>query len=546
MKKHLVIYFLLLSLIATSQTPEIMWSFDTHDASFGQSAAGDIDGDGLLELVFGCYRNDSCVYALNAEDGSLLWKVNTRYPGYEGCNDVAPLIYDVDDDGMLDVIVPSSCNPTTYCFNGADGEIKWQTPTAGSDSPPTISDIDNDGQLEILHGGFDGHVLCINALNGNMEWSLNVDEDSWVQTAPTIVDLDGDGMIDFVVATEKSDTNRVYAYRGVDHSLLWQYTMSDWVYHGTAVADLDQDGLPELVLGDYNGKLVALNAEDGSEAWTYTYSTSGGYYIGSPATIADLDGDGLCEVVFCNWFKIIALRNNGTMSWNYTIPGYETAFRGAVLSDVDNDGLPDAVFGTSGGSVMALSGLNGSVLWSVDLQTHYGMTFPLDHAPIISDFDGDGGLDLFVVGGHAEYPDFYNDYGRAYALSIGQGTGPDWLMFQNNIHRTGSICNASVSSEQPIKTELLPGINIFPNPSSGLVNIEINNPDKTNLLIEILDIFGRLVFSYYSENEIVDFFRFSWNGKDNNGKLLPEGLYFVRVYCSNEVQSGKIIMCDTE
>ena len=89
--------FLLLPLCsAVAQNPEILWSFDTRDASFGQTAAGDIDGDGRLELVFGCYRNDSSVYALNAEDGSLLWKNETHGPGTDGCNDTAPVIVDID------------------------------------------------------------------------------------------------------------------------------------------------------------------------------------------------------------------------------------------------------------------------------------------------------------------------------------------------------------------------------------------------------------------------------------------------------------------
>ena len=60
--------FICLSPVTQGQTPRILWRFDTKGASFGQSAAGAIDGDGELELVFGCYRNDSAVYALNAED----------------------------------------------------------------------------------------------------------------------------------------------------------------------------------------------------------------------------------------------------------------------------------------------------------------------------------------------------------------------------------------------------------------------------------------------------------------------------------------------
>jgi outer membrane protein assembly factor BamB len=265
MKKTISSFIILCCILSlakiNAQTHQIKWSFDTKDASFGQSAAGDIDHDGKLEIVFGCYRNDSCVYALNAENGSLLWKYNT-HTSAEGCNDVAPIIYDVDNDDSLEVIVPSSCNPKCFCFNGKTGAVKWQTNTRGSDSPPTIADIDNDGKPEILFGEFGGYVMCINGEDGSVAWEIPVDTNSWIQTAPTIVDVDGDGQLDFVVGTWNTDTityNKVYAYRGDTHSLLWSYPIgigiSNVMYHGTAVADLDHDGKPELVIGSYNDTL---------------------------------------------------------------------------------------------------------------------------------------------------------------------------------------------------------------------------------------------------------------------------------------------------
>ena len=79
MKKHLLLLFLLAAVSkANAQFPQIKWWFDTDDSAFGQSASGDIDKDGKPEIVFGCYRNDSMVYALNAENGTLLWKYNTH------------------------------------------------------------------------------------------------------------------------------------------------------------------------------------------------------------------------------------------------------------------------------------------------------------------------------------------------------------------------------------------------------------------------------------------------------------------------------------
>ena len=57
-----------------AQTPSILWHFNTHDASFGNAALGDLDHDGRPEIAFSSYWGDSCIYVLNAEDGTLLWK----------------------------------------------------------------------------------------------------------------------------------------------------------------------------------------------------------------------------------------------------------------------------------------------------------------------------------------------------------------------------------------------------------------------------------------------------------------------------------------
>ncbi|MBK5284482.1 MAG: PQQ-like beta-propeller repeat protein, partial [Bacteroidia bacterium] len=296
MKKILFFFIFIASITSKAQTPTIKWWFDTNDASFGQPAAGDIDGDGMLEVVFGCYRNDSSVYALNAENGSLLWKYNTHPVGAEGCNDVAPVIYDVDNDTHLEVIVPSSCNPVTFCFDGQTGAVKWQCNTRGSDSPPTIADLDNDGTPEILHGEFGGYVKCINGENGSPAWEIPVDTNSWIQTAPTIVDLDNNGQLDFVVGTWNfNHLDSIYAFRGDNHTRMWAYPVHNYMYHGTAVADLDNDGKPELVIGSYNDTLYCINGENGTTKWKYAGS---GGYIGAPASIGDIDNDGHCEVVF--------------------------------------------------------------------------------------------------------------------------------------------------------------------------------------------------------------------------------------------------------
>lgn len=494
MKYLILIIFFMFNPGLNSQTPQIKWWFDTFDSSYGQSAAGDIDNDGKDEIVFGCYRNDSNVYALNAEDGSLLWKYNTSGL-QEGCNDAAPLIFDVDNDGRLDVVVASSCNPFTYCFDGLTGAVKWKTASRGSDSPPSVADIDGDGQNEILHGEMGGYILCLNAIDGSVKWEILVDPDSWVQTAPTIVDLDGDGMLDFVAATWSfNDASKLYAYKGSDNSLLWSLDMKGLVYHGTAVADIDNDGKTDLMLGDYSGTLWAVNAADGSVKWTFNSAT----YIGSPVVTGDLDDDGYCDIVFTSASKVYALKNDGSILWQYDIPNFKQSFRGAALSDIDNDGLPDVIFGTQGGLLISLKGTNGSEISRVDLETHYGDVFSIDHAPVIADFDKDGILDAFIVGGHTDYPEFSTNYGRGYAVSLGIGKGPEWKMFQFDNHRTGSICGIPSDAR---KTSEDGSVNVRMDNKSDRIFITGN---KLLNQIYIYDLKGRIISITNPQNENCD------------------------------------------
>jgi outer membrane protein assembly factor BamB len=410
--------------LTSKRDDQILWWYQLNAPSFGSSAVADIDEDGFLEIVFGTYFNDEHIYALNAEDGSLLWSYDTG-----GCNDASPVIADVDLDGHLEVVIPASSPSKVYCFNGMNGTVEWSRSTGASnciDSPPAVADVDNDEKPEVLLGTFYGNVFCLNGEDGSIRWQKNLGSTSYIQSDPAVLDVNDDGQLDVVVAQFAGDC-RVYTLWGNNGSTLWYSDLpSDYMYHGCSFADLDEDGKPELIIGSYDSHVYVFNAEDGSLAWQYVAP----YYIGAPTSIGDLNNDGHLEVVFVSYNILGVLSWTGSLLWSVSTGG--NMFRGAALSDIDGEGTLDVVFGSEDGILRALKGSNGEVLWTCDLEAHYGMVFEIDHAPVIADLNNDGRLDVFVIGGYGISDPWTDNHGRAYALTAGNGSGPGWPMFRHD------------------------------------------------------------------------------------------------------------------
>lgn len=523
MRPYLIITLFVFCLKYTlhPEEPEIKWYFDLKSFSAGMAASADIDGDGKLEIVFGCYRNDGGLYALNAEDGSLLWSYFPHNPPREGCNDAAPLIFDVNGDGMPEVIAASSCTPKTICLDGKTGSLIWEANTRGSDSPPTIARLDSNGKLCILHGEFGGWVRCLEAESGKMLWELPVNMNSWVQTAPTIIDLNNDGQLDFVVGTwEFYNLDSLYAYDGNTRERLWTVPIHGHIYHGSAVADFDKDKLPEILVGSYNNKLYCLNGENGSIDWTYEGPGS----VACPVVTGDIDNDGECDIVFTSWYKVIALNNSGKVKWEYVIPDYSSNFRGVALADINDDTFTDVIFGTGSGHFIGLNGRDGSMIFDMDIAALYGANeFDINHAPIIADFDMDGNLEAFFAGGWGvSSPTIDGNYGRAYMVGIGKGKGPDWLMFQHDANRQSSMCynNITVVNDG---NQRVNEIVSYPSPSSEYIELKGINPGvnpRVDNAIHIYNALGECVLT-----NIIKYSNFDYK---INLRQLPNGIYFAK------------------
>jgi outer membrane protein assembly factor BamB len=237
-----------------------------------------------------------------------------------------------------------------------------------------------------MYQGYQKHT-GIQRMKANMssgrfvKWSYTTGD--WVQSSPAIGDINNDGIPDVVVGSED---RKIYALRGDNGSLLWSYTTGNRVYSSPAIGDINNDGIPDVVVGSWDRKIYALRGDNGSLLWSYT---TGNLVSSSPA-IGDINNDGIPDVVVGSWdYKIYALRgDNGSLLWSYTTGN--RVYSSPAIGDINNDGIPDVVVGSWDYKIYALRGDNGSLLWS------YTTGDWVESSPAIGDINNDGIPDVVV------------------------------------------------------------------------------------------------------------------------------------------------------
>lgn len=410
---------------AEPKFPEVLWKLDLDSASYGGGAIGDLAGDGNLVIVFGTYFNDEHLYAVRAKDGKLLWKFKSE----GGPFDASVALVDLDGDKKLEVLAADSSTGTLFCLDPA-GKVKWKIKLPNStDSPPSVADIDGDGRLEIVVGTMmlgdkHGRVVCLDAATQKEKWVAKVP--GHIQSEPVLVNLTDDKKLDVVVTAWHGD-KCVHALSGKDGSELWKHQMLGEMYHG--VSSFEHKGL-YLVAASTAGDVSLLDAK-GMPVW----SIKPGGYLFAPTAVADLDGDGSPEIVVCSG-RVHAFGFNGKEKWKSD--NFGSIARGVAIADADGDGKLDLLFGASDRKFRVLNGQTGKEIWTFDATVKGHIYEMIDSGPIVADFDGDGALKVFFVCGKGTSDKTRKEnFGRAYVVRVGNGKG-EWPMFRGNLRRTGT------------------------------------------------------------------------------------------------------------
>jgi hypothetical protein len=299
----------------------------------GGVALGDVDGDGLPEVVTAVKHPSDTGYGLACLDheGQLEWLTELDYPEATGAPwrwTIAPAIADVDGDGLAEIVVGRSI------LAGLDGELLAEgeldllgtSTTYVNGGPKSVPiDLDADGTMEVLVGPYlmapDGSTICSAdvddaypaaadldndgdgevVLSGSGEVTLMDHDceilDSWATPdggaggAPTLADFDGDGQVEIGLASKY-----FYYVFETDGSVLWSAPIRDESSHstGSSVFDFDGDGSSEVVFAD-EYDLFVLDGQTGRPRFLWTGHANG---TGTELpVIADVDGDGSAEIV---------------------------------------------------------------------------------------------------------------------------------------------------------------------------------------------------------------------------------------------------------
>ncbi|MEM9562782.1 MAG: PQQ-dependent sugar dehydrogenase [Actinomycetota bacterium] len=292
----------------------------------------DADGDGDPDILgtTGSYVGTELVWAEN--DGTGSFTVHTNVDDGTSTHNEAFVADSAGADfgGTSDYQIAMTWN------GGETGSSGVQLLTV-PDTNPTV----NQWTIETIHPDSEGEALTAGDIDGDgrldlfqgTRWLRNNPDGSWTQfvaaTFPGLGDIDrsrlgdfdGDGDLDAAVGFLNQNTPLIWLENPADPTQTWtQHTIDTDTEGGLSlsVADVDNDGDPDIILGEHRWpkQIQVFENVDDATSWTAHEVWHGGpidHHDGN--LMVDVDGDGDLDIFSLGWKKLgIYIYENNAIS----------------------------------------------------------------------------------------------------------------------------------------------------------------------------------------------------------------------------------------